>query len=304
MTSPRTPLGSPRTGAMLQPVPLPSGTQVVGVAPAGAMPMGTQVLGPPSTRSPQASSRRSYSVPPGSTSPPVPLQAPSIAGTQIISAAGYANSHVVVRPLPSGNTASGSHVGRPPLTLSPPIPPPVIMEPASGTVTLSGSFHSALHGPQPPVSATTPLGSTGREVNVDMAVADYVARDPLPRDLIRIGPAEYVYGGERLEVFVDERPGKRPKLKACSTMFNGGQPVSLRRFAEPFEDHLESTCSSPKRSPSPPRRSSVDSRRSSVPDSASKVDIGQLQAIANSSELRKSIFNGPSTAAILALADR
>lgn len=71
-----------------------------------------------------------------------------------------------------------------------------------------------------------------------MVIAEFMAREPLPRELIRLGPGNYIYGGERVEVSLHPRAGRKPKLKAINTRFNAGQPLSLRRFANLFEEQF------------------------------------------------------------------
>lgn len=99
--------------------------------------------------------------------------------------------------------------------------------------------------PAPPAATfmpdMPPRAATPEEMlptDIDMLIAEFMAREPLPRELIRLGPGNYVYGGERVDINVHTRASGKPKLKATNTRFNAGQPVSLRRFANLFEEQL------------------------------------------------------------------
>jgi hypothetical protein len=83
-------------------------------------------------------------------------------------------------------------------------------------------------------------------------LAELLAKEGLPRDLVRLGPGDYLYGGERLEISLSAKPGRKPRLKAKNSSYNGGRPTDLRKFAELFENDFAAP-----RSPSPPRITSV-----------------------------------------------
>lgn len=102
-------------------------------------------------------------------------------------------------------------------------------------------------------SSVVPL-MEAQPMNLDQALSDFLQREGLPRDLVRLGENDYLYGGERLEVFLSERPGngRAPTLKVRSPLYNNGQAVDIRKFASQFENDFVRPRS-PSPSPQRPR---------------------------------------------------
>lgn len=138
--------------------------------------------------------------------------------------------------------------------------------------------------PPPPVATFKPPRSATHEemlemfpTDIDMVIGEFMAREPLPRELIRLGPGDYVYGGERVEINVHTRAGRKPKLKAVNTRFNAGQPVSLRKFGSLFEEQF-----TPAPSPEKAERHSIgttsemkmEERRGSAPHQIMELTQG------------------------------
>lgn len=100
-------------------------------------------------------------------------------------------------------------------------------------------------------SSVVPL-MEAQPMNLDQALSDFLQREGLPRDLVRLGENNYLYGGERLEVFLSERSGRAPTLKVRSPLYNNGQAVDIRKFASLFENDFKRPRS-PSPSPQRPR---------------------------------------------------
>jgi hypothetical protein len=145
----------------------------------------------------------------------------------------------------------------------------------------------ALQGPSAYTAPPHVLNSMGApQMSLDEALGEFLSREGLPRDLVRLGPTDFVYGGERLDVFLSERPGRKPTLKVRSPLYNNGQAVDLQRFASMFEDNFVRPRSP---SPSPERpRTSV-----TVPTTTPEVFKGVSSPAAKLQPAETMIVTGP-----------